>query len=48
MKAVKKFSDNGVYYKTVDEPVPEIRNDIDVKIQIDAIGICTSDINVLQ
>ena len=48
MKAVKKFSDNGVYYKTVDDTVPEIENDTDVKIQIDAIGICTSDIHVLH
>ncbi|MGI8637313.1 MAG: zinc-dependent alcohol dehydrogenase [Segetibacter sp.] len=48
MKAVKKFSDKGVYYKTVDEPVPEIENDTDVKIQIDAIGICTSDLHVLH
>jgi L-iditol 2-dehydrogenase len=48
MKAVKKFSDNGVYYKTVDDTVPEIVNDTDVKIRIDAIGICTSDIHVLH
>ena len=48
MKAVKKFSDKGVYFKTVDEPVPQIINDTDVKIQIDAIGICTSDIHVLH
>jgi L-iditol 2-dehydrogenase len=48
MKAVKKFSDNGVYYKTVDEPIPGIENETDVKIQIDAIGICTSDIHVLH
>jgi L-iditol 2-dehydrogenase len=48
MKAVKKFSDNGVYYKTVDEPIPGIESDSDVKIQIDAIGICTSDIHVLH
>jgi threonine dehydrogenase-like Zn-dependent dehydrogenase len=48
MKAVKKFSDKGVYFKTVDEPIPEIENDNDVKIQIDAIGICTSDLHVLH
>ncbi len=48
MKAVKKFSDKGVYFKTVDEPVPGIVNDTDVKIRIDAIGICTSDIHVLH
>lgn len=48
MIAVKKFSDKGVYFKTVDEPIPEIEKDTDVKIQIDAIGICTSDIHVLH
>ncbi|HEX2536313.1 MAG TPA: alcohol dehydrogenase catalytic domain-containing protein, partial [Chitinophagaceae bacterium] len=48
MKAVKKFSDNGVYFKMVDEPVPAVVNDNDVKIRIDAIGICTSDIHVLH
>jgi L-iditol 2-dehydrogenase len=48
MKAVKKFSDKGVYFKTVDEPIPEIENDNDVKIRIDAIGICTSDLHVLH
>ena len=48
MKAVKKFSDKGVYFKTVDEEEPQIANDTDVKIQIDAIGICTSDIHVLH
>ncbi|MCW3113246.1 MAG: hypothetical protein JWR18_1642 [Segetibacter sp.] len=25
MKAVKKFSDNGVYFKMVEAPVPEIK-----------------------
>jgi hypothetical protein len=34
MKAVKKFSDNGVYYKTVDDAVPEIVNDADMKIRM--------------
>jgi len=48
MIAVKKFSDKGVYFKTVDEPIPEISNETDVKIRIDAIGICTSDIHVLH
>lgn len=48
MKAVKKFSDNGVYFKTVDDAEPDIINDTDVKIQIDAIGICTSDLHVLH
>lgn len=48
MKAVKKFSDKGVYFKTVDEPIPGIERDTDVKIQIDAIGICTSDLHVLH
>jgi hypothetical protein len=31
MKAVKKFSDRGVYFKTVDEPIPEIINDTTLK-----------------
>ena len=48
MKAVKKYSDNGVYFKMVDEPMPLVVKDTDVKIQIDAIGICTSDIHVLH
>lgn len=48
MKAVKKFSDNGVYFKMVEDTVPEIKKDTDVKIKIDAIGICTSDIHVLH
>jgi L-iditol 2-dehydrogenase len=48
MKAVKKFSDNKIYFKMVDEPVPGIINDTDVKIRVDAIGICTSDIHALH
>lgn len=48
MKAVKKFSDKGVYFKMVEDAVPQIEKDTDVKIRIDAIGICTSDIHVLH
>jgi L-iditol 2-dehydrogenase len=48
MKAVKKYSDKEVYFKMVDEPIPGIVNDSDVKIQIDAIGICTSDLHALH
>lgn len=48
MKAVKKYSDRGVYFKMTEAPVPEIKKDTDVKIRIDAIGICTSDIHVLH
>ncbi|HZG25757.1 MAG TPA: alcohol dehydrogenase catalytic domain-containing protein, partial [Chitinophagaceae bacterium] len=38
----------GVYFKMVEEAIPAIVNDTDVKIRIDAIGICTSDIHVLH
>lgn len=48
MKAVKKYSDQGIYFKMVDEPVPVIEKDSDVKIRIDAIGICTSDLHALH
>jgi len=48
MKAVKKYSDKGIYFKMVDEPVPVLIHDTDVKIKIDAIGICTSDMHVLH
>jgi len=48
MKAVKKYFDNKIYFKMVDEPVPSIIKDNDVKIQIDAIGVCTSDIHALH
>ena len=48
MKAVKKFTGTDVYFKLVDEPVPEIEQDTDVKIKIEAIGICTSDLHVLH
>jgi L-iditol 2-dehydrogenase len=47
MKAVKKYSDKDIYFKLVDETEPAIQKDKDVKIKIDAIGICTSDIHVL-
>lgn len=48
MKAVKKYTGTDVYFTLVDEPVPEIEQDTDVKIRIDAIGICTSDLHVLH
>jgi L-iditol 2-dehydrogenase len=48
MKAVKKYFDKEVYFKMVEELIPDIVNDTDVKIQIDAIGICTSDLHALH
>ena len=48
MKAVKKFTGKDVYFKLVDTQEPVIEEDTDVKIHIDAIGICTSDIHVLH
>jgi len=48
MKAVKKYSDKDIYFELVDEREPAIQKDEDVKIKIDAIGICTSDIHVLH
>jgi hypothetical protein len=33
MKAVKKFSDAGVYFKMVEDAIPEIEKDTDVKIR---------------
>lgn len=32
MKAVKKYSDNGVYFKMVEDTIPEIEKDTEVKI----------------
>ena len=48
MKAVKKYSDKDIYFELADEAEPTIQKDKDVKIKIDAIGICTSDIHVLN
>lgn len=48
MKALKKYFANKVYFNIVDEPVPLVTKDTDVKIRIDAIGICASDVHVLQ
>ncbi len=48
MKAVKKYTGNEIYFKMVEDDVPEIEKDTDVKIQIDAIGICTSDLHALH
>ena len=48
MKAVKKYFHDKIYFKMVDEPIPKITNGNDVKIHIDTIGICTSDIHALH
>jgi L-iditol 2-dehydrogenase len=48
MKAVKKYTGKNIYFKLVDAQEPVLKEDTDVKIHIDAIGICTSDIHVLH
>ena len=48
MKAVKKFSEGGVHFSLVEAPEPMVEQDDDVKIRIDSIGVCTSDIHVLH
>jgi L-iditol 2-dehydrogenase len=48
MKAVKKYTGKEVYFKLVNTEEPVLKDNIDVKIRIDAIGICTSDIHVLK
>lgn len=48
MKAVKKYSEGGIHFKLVEVDEPALQNGNDVKIEIDSIGICTSDIHVLH
>src|SRR5690606_29444508 len=48
MKAIKKYSQGGIHFKLVDVEEPDILSDGEVKIEIDSIGLCTSDIHVLH
>jgi L-iditol 2-dehydrogenase len=48
MKAIKKFSEGGVHFGLVETREPFVENDTDVKIRVDYIGICTSDVHVLH
>jgi L-iditol 2-dehydrogenase len=48
MKAVKKYSDGGVHFNLVEAEEPSVINDTDVKIKVNSIGVCTSDIHVLH